>query len=90
VGSRVIPVTCAALVASSWAVAIVSYETHGGGASIVGYALYVPLAVVLTALAGVLMVRGRTDNTSAIAAIACSLLAAAVILYLALAFGLQD
>jgi hypothetical protein len=36
------------------------------------------------------MVRGRTDNTSAIAAIACSLLAAAVILYLALAFGLQD
>ena len=71
-------------------VAVISYETHGGGASIVGYVLYVPLALVLTVLAGVLMVRGRTNNTSAMAAVVCSVLASAVIVYLALAFGLRD
>jgi hypothetical protein len=86
----VIPVACAALVGASWAIAVVSYETHGGGASIVGYVLYMPLALVLTVLAGVLTVRSRTNKTSAVAAIVSSLLAATVILYLALAFGLQD
>jgi hypothetical protein len=71
-------------------VAVISYETHGGSASIVGYLLYVPLALVLTVLAGVLMVRGRTDNTSEMAAVVCSVVASAVILYLVLAFGLRD
>lgn len=87
---RAFPVGSAVLVAASWVVCVVSYESHGGGAAVVQWAVLVVIAVGLTAFAALFIIRGLTDRTSAIVAIPVSLLAAAAILYLGLAFGLRD
>jgi hypothetical protein len=87
---RTIPVASAVLVVASWAICAVSYETHGGGAYIVGFVEFVALAVLCSGFAAFFIVRGWNEKTSALAGIPFSLLAVGAILYLALSLGLRD
>lgn len=71
-------------------ICVASYESHGGGAAVVQWAVLVAVAIGLTAVAAVFIIRGWRDRTRAFVALIPSLLAVVAILYLGLAFGLRD
>ena len=80
----------AAAVVGSWAICALSYATRGGGAYNGGlFAVFILVAAVLTIWAAGLVVLAWSGEASVLAAAPVSVLAAASILWLALAIGLR-
>ena len=81
---------CAAVVLASWGICAVSYATQGGGAYNGGfYAIFVLVAAILTIWAAMLVVSAWVGEAAVLAAAPVSVLAAASVLWLALAIGLR-
>lgn len=80
----------AAVVVASWGICALSYATQGGGSYNGGlFAIFIWIAALLTVSAGALVVRAWTGASSVLTAAPVSVLAAASILWLALAIGLR-
>jgi hypothetical protein len=87
---RLVLVLSAAAVVASWGVCALSYATRGGGAYNGGlFAVFISVAAVLTIWAAGLVVLAWSGEASVLAAAPVSVLAAASILWLALAIGLR-
>lgn len=83
-------VLSAAAVMASWGVCALSYATRGGGAYNGGlFAVFILVAAVLTIWAAGLVLLAWSGEASVLAAAPVAVLAAASILWLALAIGLR-
>jgi hypothetical protein len=87
---RLTLVLSAAVVLASWAICALSYATRGGGAYNGGlFAIFILVAAIFTIWSAMLVVGAWQGEASALAAAPVSVLAAASILWLALAIGLR-
>jgi hypothetical protein len=87
---RLTLVLSAAVVLASWAICAVSYATRGGGAYNGGlFAIFIVVAAIFTIWSAMLVVGAWQGESSVLAAAPVSVLAAASILWLALAIGLR-
>ena len=80
----------AAVVLASWALCALSYATRGGGGYNGGlFAIFIFVAAIFTLWSAMLVVAAWQRESSVLAASPVSVLAAASILWLALAIGLR-
>jgi hypothetical protein len=87
---RVILGLSASVVLASWGICAISYATRGGGAYNGGlFAIFILGAGILTIWAAMLVVSAWTGEAAVLVAAPVSILAAASILWLALAIGLR-
>jgi hypothetical protein len=87
---RLALVSSATVVLASWAIYALSFATRGGGAYNVGlFAIFTLVAAVFTIWSAMLVVGAWQGEASVLAAAPVSVLAAASILWLALAIGLR-
>jgi hypothetical protein len=87
---RLILLLSGAMVVGSWGICAVSYATQGGGSYNGGlFATFILVAAALTISAAALVVRAWQGESSVAAAAPVSVLAAASVLWLALAIGLR-
>jgi hypothetical protein len=87
---RLTLVLSAVVVLASWAICALSYATRGGGAYNGGlFVIFIFVAAIFTIWSAMLVVGAWQGESSVLAAAPVSVLAAASILWLALAIGLR-